>query len=132
MNAVLAAPHQTPVLGQFPELIADLPQPHRAVLALVVAYREVHGDAISWQRLLDYLIEAISTADLPVAQSLSSGNILRSVNSVVGDLFDYGLLATTADGLRLSDRAEEARHRWNGEFATLVDSAQQVAKTLGR
>jgi hypothetical protein len=131
VNAALAAPHQTPALGRFPEDIVDLHEPHRAVLALVVAYGEAHGHAISWPRLLDYVVEAISTEYLPAAQSLGGRNILRTVNSVVGDLFDFDLLSMTGDGLALSQRAEAARSRWNGEFAMLVDGALRLAKDTG-
>jgi hypothetical protein len=133
VNAALAAPHQTPALSRFPDSIVDLHEPHRAVLALVVGYHDIHGGAISWPRLLDYVVEAVSTEGyIPAASSLFGRNVLRTVNSVVGDLFDYELLSMTDKGLSLSQRAEAVRAQWNGEFTTLVDGAQRLAKDTGK
>ena len=128
MNTVLSAPAQIPALGQFPETIADLPEPHRVILALVVAHRDATGSAISWQQLLDNAVVAISSPDLlPAAGSLvDRNNILRTVTSVVGDLFDYDLLTITGDGLDLSVHAERVRHMWNGEFTELTQGAKEV------
>jgi hypothetical protein len=128
MNAVLA-PEQTPTLAHFPDSIADLPEPHRVVLALVVAHSETFGGAISWQQLIDSTVVAIASPDFLVARTLAHHNVLRTTTSVVGDLFDYGLLVTTEDGLSLSDRAEKARCQWNGEFTALVETAKRAAAT---
>jgi hypothetical protein len=129
VNTVLSAPAQIPALGQFPETIADLPEPHRVILALVVAHREATGGVVSWQELLDDTVVAISNPELlPAARSLSVAdrNIQRTVTSVVGDLFDYDLLRNTGDGLDLSERAEQARHMWNGEFTDLTQEAKGI------
>ncbi|EFG77109.1 hypothetical protein HMPREF0591_2977 [Mycobacterium parascrofulaceum ATCC BAA-614] len=127
MNAVLA-PARTPALAHFPDSIADLPQPHRVLLALVVAHRDAAGGVIPWHQLLNNAVVAISSPDLlPAARSLvDSNNILRTVKSVVGDLLDYDLLTATDEGLDLSARADQARHGWNGEFTELTQGAKEV------
>src|SRR6476661_6216200 len=108
VNAVLAEAAQIPTLAHFPDSIADLPQPHRVILALVVAHCETTGGAMPWHQLVDSAVVAIAAPDFPAARVLSQRNILRTMTSVVGDLFDYGLLERTATGLSLSERAEKA------------------------
>jgi hypothetical protein len=97
------------------------------ILALVVARKETTGAAIAWHELVDSAIVAIATPDFPEAHALPRRNILRNMTSVVGDLFDYGLLERTPNGLSLSDRAEKARSGWNGEFSRLVENAMSTA-----
>ena len=127
MNAALAAGPEVATLAHFPDSITDLPAPHRVILALVVARAEATGEAIAWHELVDSAIVAIAAPDFPEAHELPRRNILRNMTSVVGDLFDYGLLERTPNGLSLSERAEKARSGWNGEFSKLVDRAKNTA-----
>jgi hypothetical protein len=117
-----------PMLTKFPESFLDLPEPHRAVLALVAAHESVTGRALQWSGLIKYTqVTATVETDLQLVAKLPPHRLLRSLRLVVGDLTDYALLDASFDGLALTTHAREvADGNWNGRFKDLVQRAKAV------
>ena len=133
VSATLAPTSQPPVLDRFPATFEALPEPHREVLALVVAHAATHdGAPLPWATLKGYaeVVAASEESGFRLIEVLTGRGLARSLALVVGDLTDYGLLESTLEGLALTSLASTtAETQWNGAFKELVEMAKQLVSS---
>jgi|PersoiStandDraft_1058852.scaffolds.fasta_scaffold40791_1 hypothetical protein len=112
------------VITHFPSALRDLPDAHRAILAVLAASTELSAEPVP--KTVLYRAIARLVASTQSSTGFDRYGLASQFSRVVGNLLDYGLVQSSGKGFSLTTEALEARTSWNGAFTRLVSEVRSI------